>query len=133
MYDSVKKIQKEFPLVFGGENKIPVVLVGDGWLGLVRELCRRLMPLIEDTDGVQPVEIREEHGSMVISLSGSRPVVDLVDEIEGKSSETCWVCGYEGRVRFDLTHPRPYCDKHYIDTIDKQLAKKVIRFPGPIT
>ena len=91
--DQMREFKKEkpfLPIVFGCE-------IGDGWYGLMEELCERLSALEED---IQFSQIKEKWGQLRVYIAGgSEAAYDIIDEIEDESGEICENCGDKGKLR----------------------------------
>ena len=83
--------------------------VGNGWLGLIKELIEEAIKLGWDR---QVCQIKEKFGGLRFYINGAPDGVHkLIREAENKSYEICEVCGEPGEMRkggWIVT----LCDKH---------------------
>lgn len=83
--------------------------VGNGWLGLIKELIEEAIKLGWDR---QVCQIKEKFGGLRFYINGAPDEVHkLIREAEDKSYEICEVCGEPGEMRHGgwiVT----LCDKH---------------------
>lgn len=83
--------------------------VGNGWLGLIKELIEEAIKLGWDR---QVCQIKEKFGGLRFYINeASDEVHKLIQEAQNKSYEICEVCGEPGKMRpggWIVT----LCDKH---------------------
>lgn len=86
-----------------------IAAVGNGWLGLIKELVEEAIKLGWDR---QVCQIKEKFGGLRFYINGARDEVHkLIRGAENKSYEICEVCGEPGEMRhggWTVT----LCDKH---------------------
>jgi hypothetical protein len=84
--------------------------VGNGWLGLIKELIEESIKLGWDR---QICQIKEKFGGLRFYINdASDGVHKLISEAEDKSYEICEVCGEPGGVRKINGWLVTLCDKH---------------------
>ena len=90
--------------------------VGNGWLGLIKELIEEAIKLGWDR---QVCQIKEKFGGLRFYINGAPDGVHkLIREAENKSYEICEVCGEPGEMRkgsWIVT----LCDKHNTERNEK--------------
>ena len=88
----------------------------DGWLQMIHDLIAELLAAGWNK---QICQIKEKFGGLRFYInSGSEEIWDIISKYEGKSYETCEVCGEQGEIRKDCGWKgsrwyKTMCDKHY--------------------
>lgn len=83
--------------------------VGNGWLGLIKELIEEAIKLGWDR---QVCQIKEKFGGLRFYINGAPDEVHkLIREAENRSYEICEVCGELGELR-QVGWYKTLCDKH---------------------
>ena len=88
----------------------------DGWLQMIADL---IAELIAAGWNKQICQIKEKFGGLRFYInSASDEVHDIIRKYEGKSYETCEVCGETGKLRLDCGWHggrwyKTMCDSHY--------------------
>ena len=75
---------------------------GDGWLGLIVRLCRKLTGL--KMRNFRVVQIKEKFGTLRFYFDRAprrkiKEIINFINEAEIESSHTCEVCGAPGRLK----------------------------------
>jgi hypothetical protein len=88
-----------------------IASVGNGWLGLIKELIEEAIKLGWDK---QTADIKEKFGGLRFYInSASEEVHNRISEAEKLSYKVCEQCGEEGELRADLSWWTTLCDTHY--------------------
>lgn len=94
------------------------IAVGDGWYGIIEDLCQKI-EAVQRVTGIitQAVQIKEKAGTLRFYASSTYPegmpaveqqiwgdiISDLCHAAEAKSAHTCEVCGERGELRSGRT------------------------------
>lgn len=75
---------------------------GDGWLGIIMRLCKRLDSL--KIKRFQVTQVKEKLGTLCFYFENApksklQKVIELINEAELESSHTCEICGAPGRLK----------------------------------
>lgn len=101
LFEEYGKSPKESCMAFGCD-------CGDGWFGLLDELCLKLSKY-----NVILVQVKEKWGGLRVYVhGGSEEVWDLLDRYEEKSYSVCEQCGKEGKTR-EGSYVVTLCDNCY--------------------
>lgn len=83
--------------------------VDNGWLGLIKELIEESIKLGWNR---QICQVKEKFGGLRFYINDApEEVWKLIREVEGRSCETCEVCGETGKLR-SIGWWKTLCDKH---------------------
>jgi hypothetical protein len=92
--------------------------VGNGWLGIIKEM---LEDIIKMGWNKQTVQIKEKFGGLRFYInSASEEVHNRISEAEKLSYKVCEECGEEGELRQDLSWWTTLCDTHYNERKNKK-------------
>lgn len=119
----IDNLHKAYPLVFA-MKVIPTV--GDGWLGLINDLCfvldSHISTLPEELqDQIHAVQIKEKFGKLRFYMNHETPYIDgAIALAELSSGHTCELCGRNGKVQNFSGWYRCLCE----DDAKKELERK---------
>ena len=85
---------------------------GDGWFKLIDDLSAKIMEIAKEK-GLNPyaTQVKEKYGTLRFYISGATDeILELIDEAERKSAETCELCGEPGK-RIGTAWFTVRCDK----------------------
>lgn len=110
-----ESLAKEFPRVIGGYRDMAC---GDGWYGLLRDLCAGIDKVLSPADKFVVEQIKEKFAGLRFYWTCQ----GLTEEVHGKiwglvgvaeeaSYKTCEVCGEPGVAR-SASWLRTLCEKH---------------------
>lgn len=99
-----KQLFDDFPQLFQGKDKPPTESLmcfgcdcGDGWYGLIREVCEQIMETLSKTQNSKDFcffQIKEKYGQLRIYVSDySDEIAEILDKAEEKSATICEHCG----------------------------------------
>ncbi len=95
---------------------------GNGWFGLIWNLCEAIEPLVDGSFGV--VQVKEKFGGLrFYTTAVPQEVCDLIDKAEALSLDTCEVCGEPGEVRDD-GWVRTRCDSCHGKRLRREAERK---------
>jgi hypothetical protein len=105
------KLVSDFPSLFRDYNGKPSetcmcygMSFSDGWHDIFRELCVKLMELVnklpeDERKDIYFLQVKEKFGAMRVYISCATPEIDaLIDEYETKSCTVCEQCGKPGKI-----------------------------------
>ena len=85
--------------------------VGNGWLGLIKELIEKLIELGWDK---RICQVKEKFGGLRFYINGgSDEIFNRISKAENHSYEICEICGEKGELKTDIGWYTTLCDKHY--------------------
>lgn len=101
-----KKLCEDFPKIFIQIN-LPMTETcmcwdfecGDGWYGLLHDLCTKIQEHCDKTDcpQVEAVQVKEKFGGLRFYIIGGDDTVDaMIREAEEAADRTCEACGSVG-------------------------------------
>lgn len=122
-----ESLRKDFPLLYEGEVGKKGVIIsfefecGDGWYELLKELSKKLYPLIEESRKVpnefgfysKATQVKEKFGGLRFYMTtASDEMHDIIDEFEALSTKTCEICGDPGSIDSSRNVLQCLCPKH---------------------
>lgn len=117
---------EECPLLY--KNGI-IFECGIGWYDIIRDLSIKIERILEDYEEANPqpededcdmieifaIQVKEKYGTLRFYLSfETDEIADLILEAEALSSQTCEVCGDDGKMRGEKWY-FVRCDKCYME------------------
>ena len=97
---------------------------GDGWYGIIDDLCHNIMALCLDTNTIVPTvaQVKEKFGGLRFYLDSYSVDMDkAVTDAERISFSTCEVCGTAGKTRSG-GWMKTLCDIHHAEREKKRNA-----------
>ena len=110
---TIKEIEMSFKEEFP-EYDLPVLEIGDGWIGIVRRLLERCR---EAKITMSVHQVKEKFGGLrfyasVLDDSSLEVFYSIVSDAENEAEATCEKCGRPGRLRNDRSWIQTLCDAH---------------------
>lgn len=92
----IEKYPKIFRDMYGDETQTCLTWgceCGDGWFGLIDELCDRIVQL-DPPDDFYVLQVKEKFGGLrFYTIGATLDIDDLIDEAEHRSYKICESCG----------------------------------------
>jgi len=117
-----KKLFDEFPLLYNRSESTSFGFeCGDGWYEIIRELSKKLYPLVEVSHTIPneldmyptASQVKEKFGELRFYMnSATDDMYDLINHYEDVSGKVCEVCGSPGGIDYSEKWLSARCFEH---------------------